>query len=66
MPRKRKKKNELKIYFAARITVENYIFLETIAKELGINKSEALRKILNFIMQLDPEKVKKRLDELKL
>ncbi len=49
-----------------RLSEELYIFVETVARDLGINKSSAVRLLLRYASELDPEKIKKYYEEIKL
>ena len=49
-----------------RLDDELNTYINTLAAELGTTRSAAIRLMLKFAAMLDPEKVKKKMKELKL
>lgn len=49
-----------------RLDEDIFEFVECVARELGFTRSEAIRRMLRLVMSLDPEKVREKMDELKL
>ena len=61
-----KKGGRYRYYLPVRLDEELWLYIEELRKALGVSRSEAVRRMLRFATMLDPEKVKKMYDKLKL